>query len=138
VTSSIGWPVVATSSLIGLAVLAPAAGLAWLAADDPGRAMTWLFLAAALLAFSTAGFAAGFRRRDIPMIHGCLAALGTFVVATFGGIGLQVARGGGVSFAAVALGALVASSCGVGGALGADWLARRRRRRSDLDRDLVG
>ena len=138
-TSSIGWPVVVSSSLIGLAVLVPAAALAWVLVDDPGPILTWTFLAVALLAFVAAGFAAGYRRRDIPMIHGGLAALVTFAIAQLGGIGIQVARGGGVSLVVVALGALLASSCGVGGALGADWLLRlRRRRRSGLGPDLVG
>ncbi|MCP5034673.1 MAG: hypothetical protein GY939_22950, partial [Actinomycetia bacterium] len=91
--SSIGWPVVFSSGFVGLVILVPAAGLAWVLVDNPDRPQTWAFLVVALLAFTAAGFVAGRRRRDIPMIHGGLAALGTFVVAQLIGMGVQLAGG---------------------------------------------
>ncbi|MCP3987507.1 MAG: hypothetical protein GY724_00400 [Actinomycetia bacterium] len=130
--SSIGWPVVFSSGFVGLVILVPAAGLAWVLVDNPDRPQTWAFLVVALLAFTAAGFVAGRRRRDIPMIHGGLAALGTFVVAQLIGMGVQLAGGYGISLAAVVMGALLAVSCGVWGALGADWLARVRGRRQPI------
>ncbi len=131
-TTSIGWPVVLSSGFVGLVILLPAAGLAWAMVDSPGRPQTWSFLVVTLLAFTVAGFAAGRRRRDIPMIHGALAALCTFIVAQLIGAGVQLARGDGISVAAIVMGALLAISCGVGGALGADWLARIRGRRQPI------
>ena len=127
--TSVDWTVVRNAAVGGLVVLLPVALVASVAlGDDPAPGWTWLFLAVALLAFTIAGFLAGGRRRDVPMIHGGLAAVATFAVAQLLGAGVRLARGEGVSIVAGLLGLLLAVACGVGGGLGADWFHRRRRR----------
>lgn len=128
-SSSVDWTVVRNAAVVGLVVLLPAALVASVAlGDDPARWWTWLFLAVSLLAFTVAGFLAGGRRQDVPMIHGGLAAVATFAVAQLLGSGLRLARDEEVSIVAAVVGLLLALTCGVGGALGADWFHRRRRR----------
>ena len=114
---------------MGLLILLPFAAVASLVfPDDAGTGWRWLFLILALGAFTTAGFVAGGRRRDIPMVHGSLAAFATFLVAQLVGVVVLVAQGEDVSLVAVVVGAIVAVTCGVAGALAADWRARRRSR----------
>jgi hypothetical protein len=131
VTSSIDWRVVASATAAGLLVLVPLAAVSALALPTtPGAGWTWAFLAVAVAAFATSGAVAGGRRRDVPIVHGILAGLSTFVVAEAIGIVVLMVRGEGVALIAVFLGGVLAATCGLGGALGADWLIRRSHRRS--------
>lgn len=128
--AAIGWKVVAVSAGMGLLVLAPMIGVAWLmGGSSPAPGWRWGFLALSSFGFLTAGFVAGGRRRDVPMIHGALAALGVFAVtAGIGTMSLLSQDGARPAPGAAAVGLLLAVACGVAGALAADWTARRRQR----------
>ena len=123
------WTVIRTAATAGLVVVIPAAVVSEVLLDR-SSASIWslLFAAVTLFGFATAGYAAGRQRTDIPMSHGGLAAVLCYlVVQTFGTIKRLVADES-VNVAAYPLMAMIALTCGIAGALFADWYLRKSRR----------
>lgn len=113
----------------GTGIVLPAAILSLLLADRE-TSLNWalVFQFIILLGFASAGFVSGRRRSDTPMFHGIAAALGCWIILqTFGAIRRLIADET-VSLAAYPAVALLAATCGVVGALTADWTRRRARR----------
>lgn len=126
---AVEWTVVRNATLIGLAIIVPVSIVASAVVDDSSRRLTWLYLLVVLLGFGAAGMAAGRTGGSTPMLHGALAAGTTFVVAATIGVIRRVAADEPVAGAAIVVAGLVALCCGVGGALGSDWLRRRSQHR---------
>ncbi|MEM7341519.1 MAG: hypothetical protein AAF467_22895 [Actinomycetota bacterium] len=134
----ISWRAVAEGTAIGTVVLMLLAGLAQLAVgDDPAAVWSLVFVAASVVALACAGFGAGRRRLDLPMVHGAAAAIGAAIITIVAQLVVGDAELSDLTPAGLALTAVVALAAGVGGALGADWL-HRRRRRSEQTARLVG
>ena len=137
--ASLDWAAIRTAVLVGLALIGSVAVVASVATDDPPGWAVWAFVLVAAVGFVAAGGVAGWARSDRPMIHGLTAAGLTVLVL----LAVGVARGGddgrGYSYAAAGVAVLIAASCGVAGAVGADWLRRRAaRRRTSRDARAVG
>lgn len=126
----IDWTATATAAGAGLAIIIPGAVVSELVVDRAGSWLVWVFLAVIASGFGLAGMVAGRLRTDTPMLHGAAGALLAFVVA--GAVGLAVAalRDRSISIIALPLAALTAVTAGIAGALLADALHRRARRRT--------
>ncbi len=113
----------------GTGIVLPAAILSLLLADrDTSLNWALVFQFVILVGFASAGFVSGRRRSDTPMFHGIAAALGCWIILqTFGAIRRLIADEA-VSLATYPAVALLAATCGVVGALTADWTRRRARR----------
>lgn len=124
--ASLDWAAIRRAVVVGLAVIGPALVVASLATDDPPAWAVWAFLAVAVCGFLAAGAVAGRARSDIPMIHGMTAAGLTALILLIVGAIRGAIDDGGFNLVAAGFAVLVAANCGVAGALGADWLRRRR------------
>lgn len=125
---SIGWTVIARATLLGVAVIAiPALVASALIDTGASGPLPWLFLTVAMAGFLAAGWVAGKAQQATPMLHGGVAALATYAIVQIGGAIRRIADGEDLEVIAVAVTALLALSCGVGGALAADWVRRRRQ-----------
>ncbi len=122
----IDWRVIRTSATAGLMLIVPAALLsALLVGEDRRPGLGFIFVSIILLGFIIAGFGAGRLRSDTPMIHGALAAFACYaVVQIFGTLRILI-TGGDINLATYPMSAILASFCGVAGALFADWYGRR-------------
>ena len=124
--SAVNWTVIRNSALVGLLIIVPVALITSLFVDDAPGWSAWLFLAVTVLGFIAAGWMAGRARSNTPMLHGSIAAAVTYIIAQLIGIIARLVADEAVNLVAVVLSAVLAAACGVGGALLADWLVRRR------------
>lgn len=126
VMENLDWAAIRHAATGGLVVLVPAAILTEIFVDgSSGGALAFLFFAITMFGFATAGFGAGRLRSDRPMVHGMIAALAAWaVIQAFGVIKLLIA-GDDITWLALPLTALIASSAGVAGAVFADWSRRK-------------
>ncbi len=126
------WTVIRSSATVGLLVVVPAALISDLLFDRTDALwLALLFAIVTLLGFIAAGYAAGRQRTDIPMSHGALAAVVCYaVVQAFGTIKRLVADEE-INVIAYPFIAMIALTCGMAGALFADWHLRRTRRTAE-------
>ena len=124
--ASLDWAAIRTAIVVGLATVGLAIVSSSILVDDASPLAVAGFLTASAIGFLAAGAVAGWSRGDVPMIHGLVAAVLTALVLLVVGTIRTGSSDGGYSLAASGLALLGAASCGVAGALGADWLRRRR------------
>lgn len=127
---NLDFTVIRTAATAGLLVIVPSTILAELVNDDtanggPRRLLAFLFLALTLLGFMIAGFGAGRMRSDTPMAHGIVAAVLCWAVVQGFGILKRLAQGDDIPWVALPVLAIVAATCGLFGALFADWYRRQ-------------
>ncbi len=126
---ALDWLAIRTAATAGLIVVVPAALLAELIVGDGGSSgWAFLFLFLTLLGFVIAGFGAGRLRTDTPLSHGAIAALVCYAVVQLFGAASRLVNGEDLNLLAYPVMAMVAITCGVIGALFADWSQRRARR----------
>ncbi|MFT7601262.1 MAG: hypothetical protein ACI8TP_004213 [Acidimicrobiales bacterium] len=129
VVRNLDWPVVRFGAGYGLALIIPAALIsAVLASSDSSSNLAFLFSFLILIGFVVAGYVAGNRRTDTPMMHGAAAALSCYVVVQLFGLLRRLAAGDDINLFTYPLAALFAATCGVAGAVFADWNRRRLSR----------
>ncbi len=124
--SAVNWTVIRNSALVGLLIILPVALISSLLVNDAPTWSAWLFLIVTIIGFMAAGWTAGRSRSDTPILHGSIAAAVTYVIAQLVGVVARLMADEAVNLVAIALSAVLAAACGVGGALLADWFARRR------------
>ena len=126
---NLDWGVVRQGAIAGLVLIIPAALLSAIAtSSDSNTNLAFLFSFLILIGFSIAGFVAGSRRSDTPMMHGAAAAVACYVVVQLFGLLRRLAAGESVNFLTYPLAVLFAATCGVAGAVLADWNRRRALR----------
>ncbi len=126
------WTVIRSSATVGLLIVVPAAVISDLLFDRTDALwLSLLFAIATLLGFMAAGYAAGRQRTDIPMSHGAMAALVCYAVVQVFGTIKRLLAGEEVNVLAYPFIAMIALTCGLAGALLADWHVRRTRRTAD-------
>lgn len=107
-------------------VVIPAAVLSALVVnDDTSRLWSILFMALIFLGFFIAGFGAGRLRNDTPMMHGSAAAMVCYAVVQVFGTIRRVAQGESINLASYPLMLIIAATCGIAGAVFADWSERK-------------
>ena len=94
-------------------------------ASGARRALAFVFLALTILGFIVAGFGAGRMRSDTPMAHGLVSAVVCWAVVQGFGVLKRLAQGDSVNWVALPVLAIIAATCGVLGALFADWYRRQ-------------
>lgn len=107
-------------------IVIPAAILSAVFVDN-SSANLWSFLFAfiVLLGFFIAGFGAGRLRNDTPMMHGSIAAMACYLVVQLFGTVRRIAQGDSINLVSYPLMLMIAATCGVAGAVFADWSARK-------------
>ena len=122
--------VIRTAATAGLLVIVPSTILAELFGGNSSgggarRLLAFLFFALTLLGFMVAGFGAGRLRSDTPMAHGIMSALLCWAVVQGFGVLKRLAQGDDIPWVALPVLAIVAATCGLFGALFADWYRRQ-------------
>lgn len=131
-TSTVAWRAVLRGVGAGAVMLLAGRALSALFGPDASDGgWAWLFLAVALASFALAGAVAGGARSDRPMLHGVLAAGLVWLLIQTAGLAQLWRDEQELAIGAVAVTGLLALTCGVAGALAADWVRRRRRRRGE-------
>jgi hypothetical protein len=125
------WPIIRMGATAGLIVVIPAAIISALLVDD-NDASSWapLFEIVVIFGFVIAGWGAGSRRPDTPMMHGAAAAFLCYVVVQLFGFFRRLAQGADINFLTYPIQALLAATFGVAGAVFADWYRRKSLRTS--------
>lgn len=125
----IDWLTVRTSASAGLMIIIPSAILsAVIIGDDGAFAWSVLFAFLILLGFFVAGFGAGRLRSDTPMMHGSLSAISCYVVVQVFGVIRRLVAGESINPISYPLFLMIAATCGIAGAVFADWSARKTAR----------
>lgn len=126
---NLDWPVIRAAATAGLIIIIPAAVLSEVLVGDGGAAnWAFLFWFVILIGFVIAGFGAGARRSDTPLMHGATAALVAYVVVQLFGFIKRLIAGETINVFTYPLMALLSATCGVAGAVFADWNRRRNIR----------
>lgn len=122
---NLDWKVVRTAATAGLILLVPAAIGSEFLVDESNRGLlSLLFFSLIILGFVIAGFGAGRLRTDTPMVHGLAAAWAAWAVIQAFGVIRRLASGEDITWQALPMSALIAATCGVAGAVFADWSRR--------------
>lgn len=126
---NLDWSLIGTAAARGLVIIVPAAIISALL-FDPGSDsnLAFLFGFIVLVGFVVAGYAAGSRRADTPMMHGAAAALACYVVVQLFGLLRRLASGDDINLLSYPVSALFAATFGVAGGVFADWNRRRQLR----------
>ena len=126
---NLDWAVIRSASLSGLLIIVPAAVVSALSFDETSSS-NWaiLFGFMILIGFVVAGYLAGAKRSDTPMMHGAAAALACYVVVQLFGLLRRLAAGDDINLLSYPVTALFAATFGVAGGVFADWNRRRQLR----------
>ncbi len=125
----IDWLTIRTAATAGLIIIIPSAILSTVLIGENGSfAWSALFAFLILLGFFVAGFGAGRLRSDTPMMHGSIAAMSCYAVVQIFGIGRRLVAGESINPVSYPLFLMIAATCGIAGAVFADWSARKTAR----------
>lgn len=129
IVPNLDWNVIRSAAATGLLIIVPAAVVSALIFDENSDS-SWaiLFGFVVLTGFVTAGYLAGAKRSDTPMMHGAAAALACYVVVQLFGLLRRLAAGDDINLISYPVSALFAATFGVAGGVFADWNRRRQLR----------
>lgn len=110
-------------------IIIPSAVLSAILVGEDGSVL-WsaLFIFLIVLGFFIAGFGAGRLRNDTPMMHGSVSAMVCYAIVQLFGTARRVAAGDSINLMSYPLFLMIAASCGIAGAVFADWSERKTAR----------
>lgn len=126
---NLDWSLVGAAAARGLVIIVPAAIISALMFDEGNDSnLAFLFGFVVMIGFVVAGYSAGGRRSDTPMMHGAAAALACYVIVQLFGFLRRLASGDDINLLRYPMLALFAATFGVAGGVFADWNRRRQLR----------